>query len=248
LCHNLSCDATRHSAFHDAEAAIGYSVAMAVGLRERKKEQTRRALADAALELFVERGFDATTVEEIAAACDVSPRTFFRYFACKEDVLFEDGDERLQRLVGLVLARPGDEPPFTALAGALLDFADEHERRRRTFLHRYQVLGTTESLRSRQTERQVGWESALAEALRQRPGAKRLDDLFVRVQVATATAALRIAMQVWAEGEGRGDFASLLARALEQVGEGRMDEVFDRSRPASRTSARGARTRRSLGS
>lgn len=68
------------------------------GLRERKKRQTRAALAESALRLFAEKGYDSTTIADIAAAADVSTRTFFSYFRTKEEVVFADTDERLNRL------------------------------------------------------------------------------------------------------------------------------------------------------
>ncbi|MER5648169.1 helix-turn-helix domain-containing protein [Streptosporangium sp. NPDC002524] len=79
------------------------------GLRERKKIRTRHALIAAALELFMEKGYEQTTVSEIATAADVSTRTFFSYFASKEDVIFHNSREGIERVLRVIAEpRPGD--------------------------------------------------------------------------------------------------------------------------------------------
>ena len=86
------------------------------GLRERKKQQTRQALTDAALRLFTEKGYDKTTVADIAAAADVSTRTFFSYFKAKEDVLFAGADQRTAAIAEAFDAvQPESTSPIDAL-------------------------------------------------------------------------------------------------------------------------------------
>lgn len=81
----------------------------APGLRERKKQRTRQALIEGALRLFDEKGYEETTLAEIAAGAEVSTRTFFSYFASKEDVVFFDTKERLQLAVATIADRQPDE-------------------------------------------------------------------------------------------------------------------------------------------
>src|SRR5882757_3838028 len=87
------------------------------GLRERKKIQTRQAIRSAAYRLFTEQGYDATPVDRIAAAADVSPSTVFRYFPTKEDIVLTDeyDDEMAQDLRN----RPADEPPLLSVRAVL---------------------------------------------------------------------------------------------------------------------------------
>ncbi|WP_182908428.1 TetR family transcriptional regulator [Microbispora sp. H13382] len=91
----------------------------AVGLRERKKQRTRDALIDAALDLFLSQGYEATTIDQIAAEVEVSPRTFFRYFASKEDVALSLTADEQEMFLAELVARPLSEPPFAALSQSM---------------------------------------------------------------------------------------------------------------------------------
>lgn len=90
------------------------------GLRERKKRRTRHAIATAALRLFAERGYEETTIADIAAAADIAPRTFFGYFPSKEDVVFAEIDDRLAEVAERLADRvPGESPIQTIRRGVV---------------------------------------------------------------------------------------------------------------------------------
>ncbi|MGA5037588.1 TetR/AcrR family transcriptional regulator [Streptomyces capoamus] len=94
------------------------------GLRERKKEETRQRLLEGAAHLFKERGFEATTVADIAAYANVSVRTFFRYFEGKEALLLPDSVGIFAYVEDALARRPADEAPLDAVCNALLEAAE----------------------------------------------------------------------------------------------------------------------------
>jgi AcrR family transcriptional regulator len=95
---------------------------MAMNLRERKKLAVWRTIRTTALRLFDERGFEAVSVEEIAAASDVSRSTFFNYFTSKEAVVFDQDPEERDHLRALMAARPAEEPLWDSLTAILIGF------------------------------------------------------------------------------------------------------------------------------
>jgi AcrR family transcriptional regulator len=102
-------------------APLPDGASIAPGLRDRKKERTRLAIRDAALELFAEHGYEATTVDEIAERAEVSKATFFRYFATKGEVIFTSDGYRLEPLADAIAGRPAEEHDFVAAARAIRD-------------------------------------------------------------------------------------------------------------------------------
>src|SRR5688572_8127443 len=98
---------------------------MAESLRERKREQTKVALQAAAIRLFNEKGYAATSVDDIAEAANVSRRTFFRYFGSKEGVLFSESDESGERIRAALLRQPTEKPGLQAFGDALIGLAEE---------------------------------------------------------------------------------------------------------------------------
>lgn len=191
----------------------------APGLRERKKQRTRRAIEDVALARFAERGFDAVTVEEIAAAADVSPRTFFHYFPTKEDVVLADYGERLARIVEVLAGRPPGEPPLRAVRSAFLTVATDYEEARERLLPRFSVMAETPSVLARSLQLQAGWEDAVARTVAERAGVDG-DDLEPRLLAGAALAAMRASLRTWLAAGGRPRLPDLVAECFDRLERG----------------------------
>ncbi|MFE3453192.1 TetR family transcriptional regulator [Nonomuraea sp. NPDC059194] len=170
-----------------------------MGLRERKKEKTRLAILDAALDLFLEQGYEATTVEQIAGSVDVSARTFFRYFTGKEHVVlwFHDNTEEL--LTEALADRPDDEPPFTSLLHALRTmmqgFKDATPEDTARFLKMQHLHEINPVLAGRSVARGVETERRLANEIARRQGVDPDSDQLPHLVVAYAMATVRVGFE-----------------------------------------------------
>jgi AcrR family transcriptional regulator len=162
------------------------------GLRERKKQRTRETIVEAAFELFEERGFDGTTIADIAEAAEIAPRTFFSYFPSKDDVVFHDFEENY----GMVSAWLRDREPGTnaidALRAGMADAKGETgaERLRQKRL-RKRLTRENESLAAHHRHLQGKFADLLAEAAAQDLGDEP-GDLRPRLVAAAATAAIGV--------------------------------------------------------
>jgi AcrR family transcriptional regulator len=164
------------------------------GLRERKRQQTRERLTRMAMALFLERGFEATTLDDIAAAADISRRSFFHYFASKEDVVFAWQEEITAALVEAVAARPAAESMLTAAENAILAMVRQLEPGEAIAMA--QLKRDNPALQARDQVKYEKLERALAVALEKRAG--KPEKLQARLVAMIATGAMRIGGELWA--------------------------------------------------
>jgi len=173
----------------------------APGRRDRKKQQTRAALIAAALRLVDERGLERVTVEDISEAADVSPRTFFNYFASKDEAItgdqFADSSGTCDRL--LAVAR--EVPTIGALIIALGPDLDAMQQERELWLLRMRVLHANPSLVAGLVARSAEAEHNLITAVADRLGIAA-DSAYPQVAAAVTGAVLRTSMMRWAACDG----------------------------------------------
>ena len=187
--------------------------------RERKKLETRAALESAALRLFSERGFTATTVEDITEAADVARRTFFRYFPTKEAALFSRAEELLDTLEAELDARPASEDVLEGVARAVEALATAQLADRELHLARAKIGACTPEVRAHQLTLQHAYVERIARWVRERLDAGS-EDLRPELIAATSVGALTTVIAHWAADDGRGDAIAMLDEAFALLGNG----------------------------
>jgi AcrR family transcriptional regulator len=172
-------------------------------LRERKKQRTREALIRAALELFTTRGYEGTTVDDITEAVEVSQRTFFRYFASKEEVALAPEALTFDHLIEAVRTRPAHETPMEALHQAVLDGWDRLSDVITSvvpvelFLRMYRVVESTPVLLAAHLRRSAEIEDRLARVIAEREGVDVDADPRPRITVAVFSGVMRVVERRW---------------------------------------------------
>jgi AcrR family transcriptional regulator len=177
--------------------------------RERKKTETRRTLQAHALRLFAEQGYDATTVEQIAAAAGVSHMTFFRHFPTKEDVVAEDGYDPM--IEDLIRSRPREEPPVVRVHAALREgLARVYAADRDALLARTRLMARTPALRARLLAGNQATQALLERALSD----GGVPSLETRVVAAACLATMVTAVLAWADQDGVEELPDLVDQAF----------------------------------
>jgi len=176
----------------------------------RWEPNARGRLEQAAMELFIERGFEQTTVAEIAGRAGLTERTFFRHFADKREVLFWGQDALRELLVSGVAAAPESAAPIDAVAAALEAAGAVLQERREYARRRQAVIAADTGLRERELIKLASLASALADALRRRG----VTDPAASLTAEAGIAVFKIAFERWVSETGEADLPQLIRASL----------------------------------
>jgi mycofactocin system transcriptional regulator len=182
------------------------------GAHATRRATTVAQLSHIGLQLFIENGFDETTVDEIAAAAGIGRRTFFRYFASKNDLPWGDFDELVERMRADLAAVPDSEPLYATLTRAVLDFNTYPASELQYHRERMQLLMTVPTLVAHSTLRYESWRGVITEFAARRLG-EPIDSLRPRMLGWVYLAASLGAYEQWLHEPGS-DLIAVLTSAL----------------------------------
>ncbi len=183
------------------------------GDMSRWQPNTRERLTGAAIELYCERGFDQTTVAEIAERAGLTERTFFRYFADKREVLFAGQDRLLELYRSAIAAGPADATPLELAEAAVLAVVPVFEGLRDFGRRRYAVIAAHPELQERELLKRAAMAATMAAALRERGVAEPAASLAAEA----GAIAFKTAYLGWVTGPGAPDLAGLIRAAFGQL-------------------------------
>ncbi|MDA3643076.1 TetR family transcriptional regulator [Saccharopolyspora indica] len=193
------------------------------GRTEHGRRRVRSALALAALELFAEQGFEATTVDQIADAAGVGRRTFFRYFRSKEDVVFPGHDERLAEVVERLAGADPAADPLLVLGSTAEVVLEMYLAEPEVSLKRFELTREVPALRDKEIASIDRYQRVFARYLRERFAGEPGGDLRAAVAAAAVVAAHNHVLRQWLKSGGALDAKRSLREAVEHVAEALAD-------------------------
>ncbi|MBV9659762.1 MAG: TetR family transcriptional regulator [Acidimicrobiales bacterium] len=193
------------------------ATAVVASHRVRKKQATRQAIHEAAFDLVDACGLSQVTIEAISEKAGLAPRTFWSYFASKEDAVVNHDPTRPEALRAALLARPAGEDPLTALRRVLEQEMIERNRDPEPATRRHQLVQREPQLMAAVAAAYDEMARALVEAVAQRIGSPREKDMLPEVLVAAAFGACRVAQQRWADSRCQRPFPELIDEAFAQL-------------------------------
>jgi AcrR family transcriptional regulator len=215
-------------------AATSGRLAGGVGRRDRKKQATRQALRNAALQLVAERGFANVTIEDITEAADVAPRTFFNYFSSKESAVIGADPDRVELMRVNLIGRPSGESPVEALRAVFVEYTaaiagelDDLGEGREAWFRRFCVVRDDPDLLGAYVAHVSELERGIVDALSRRLNKDPAYDPYPALVTATVFAAARVAALYWTANGGVDSLDQLTGAAIDTLAGGLVDaEVF----------------------
>jgi AcrR family transcriptional regulator len=190
------------------------------GARELARQAMKAQVSEMALDLFLENGYEQTTIDDICAVAGISRSTFFRYFPSKEDVFMSTTSTAPEELLHALRERPDDETPWAALRHAIdpvvAQYAAQSERARRLA----ELARMTPALATRRQGKPATWQDLLIPEIARRVGSDPRDptDPRPRALIAAALSCLEAAVAAWIASDGTQQLAQFLRRAMDSIG------------------------------
>lgn len=190
------------------------------GARQLARRAMTAQVAEMAIDLFVERGYEETTIDDICAVAGISRSSFFRYFHSKEDVLMREVTDLGESLLAALRDRPDSERPWVALRRAMSPLIEEYGGRSDRVLRSARLARTTPTLATFHQDKVARWGQLLRPEVARRLGSDPDDATDPRpaALIAAALAGLDAAVAAWAAADGTPPLAQLFDRAIDAIG------------------------------
>jgi AcrR family transcriptional regulator len=197
-----------------------------MGLRQRKRRETRAALSRAAIRLCMQHGWENVTVDEIAAVANVSPRTFRNYFSTKAEAIAAGHLERMLRIADDLRARPAGEPLWVAIMNSVAaQFEPPGQKSEKApdgkaWMERIRFILTEPAIHGEVLKAAAAAQGELAKAIAKRTGIDRVNDLYPQVAAAVVTAVVGVVSERWLRDGPSGSIVPLIRKAFDLVAAG----------------------------